>query len=225
MKSNLEVWAVQNQKEDFETALKNIKPTSRGNILYSNCVTRFCIGDQRIKSKEFDTALVSPENDALILFMRNGIATVNDVRNYLNKKKIRYHEVAFKEPLVKPHLEKSPSKELWFAREKYVLEDAIEDSKIQGNDTCTYYPKVKGLLQLGYLTETDEFIEVEGRKLHGLIEFPDKIVAVINQRNKRNMKELEVYETLTNNSIATNVEFTTNKRIEPSPKGKIYQKH
>lgn len=224
MKSNLDVWAVQNQPEDFETALKNIKQTSRGNILYSNCVTRFCIGNKRIRSKKFDTALVSRGSDALILFMKNGIATADDVREYLNKNKINYHEVTFKEPLVKPSAEKSSVKELWFAREKYVLEDAIADSKKKGNNTCDYYPKVCGFLQLGYLTEADEFVEIEGRKLHGLIEFSDKIVAIIHQNDKRNMNELEVYQTLSDNSIDTNVEFTTEKRLEPSKKRKIKRK-
>lgn len=225
MKSNLDIWAVQNQQEDFETALKNINQSSRGNILYSNCLTRFCIGNKRIRSKKFDTALVSKGSDALILFMRNGIATADDVREYLNKNKINYHEVTFKEPLTKTIPEKSSLKELWFAREKYVLEDAIADSKKKGNTTCDYYPKVSGLLQLGYLTEKDEFIEIEGRKLQGLIEFPDKVVALIHQNDKRNMKEIEVYQTLSDNSIDTNVEFTTKKRLEPSKKRKVFQKH
>lgn len=225
MKSNLDVWAVQNQPEDFETALNNIKITSRGNILYSNCHTEFCIGHNRIKTKKFNTVLVSKGSDALILFMKDGVATSEDVRSYLDQHNINYHEIIFKEPSGKTTTSTSSIKELWFAREKYVLEDALVDSKSKGHTTCDYYPKVNGILQVGYRTESAEFVEVEGRKLQGLIEFPDKIVALIHQKDKRNMNELAVYETLSEHAIDTNVHFTTRKQLESVQQEKVYQKH
>lgn len=214
MRSNLDVWAVQKEPNDFQTALANIKKDSEKNILFSNCHTNFCIGNHKIKSKKFNVVLSSEESDVLILFMKDGVATVEDVRKYLDDKEINYHEVIFKEP--KNQIPQDSSlKELWFAREKAVLEDAILDSKSKQHTTCTYYPKVRGKLEIGYTTEKNYFVEVEERMLKGLVEFDDKIVILINQYEKRNMNEIQVYETLNENEIDINIECSRNKYIEP----------
>jgi len=192
--SNLDVWAIQLYPEELETALKNIKEGSTDNLLYTNCSCNFEIGGEQVTTRQFDTMLFSPSSDTLVLLMRDGKATPEDIKKNLTERGIYYREIANKEPTDSYENDES-IKELWFAREKYVLVDALNDSKEKGYHSSIYHPNVASSLQLTYLTPQDEVEALDGRNFMGAIELPDKLVLLISQNDQRNITERQVYDT------------------------------
>ena len=69
MSNNMDIWAIQNNPNELEIALKNLSKDS-DLLLYTNLTCNFSIGNTRITSKLFDTALYSEkdnENNVLLL--------------------------------------------------------------------------------------------------------------------------------------------------------------
>lgn len=107
MNKNLDVWAIQKYPEALYTALKNVKTDTDDLILFTNLECSFILGDKRVQ-RSFETALYydDQENnqDALILLMKDGQATPNQIREYLEKENLKYHEVSFAKDLKKEML-------------------------------------------------------------------------------------------------------------------------
>lgn len=197
MNSNLDVWAIQTLPEELNTALNNVK-TDNDIILFTNVKSQFTLGNQQIISRQFDTFLYSEENDILIMLMRGGKVSANNIRAYLDKKGLRYNEVSFTKPLTS-HKDDLSIQELWFAREEYVVEDAFKDSIArESKKEFEYFPFLTGDLSLTYSTDAEEedlsFLEmpqtsypVDGRLFRGLIKLEDKIILLINQGETRNV--------------------------------------
>ena len=200
MKSNLDVWAVQSDKEETRTALKNVKKNSLGNILYLNCHCFFNIGNKKILHKDFDSCFYSEESDTVIFFERDRI-TRKEIENYLIEANIKYTTITFqdKEGSYEPS-NKLP--DIWFVREKYVLEDAIRDSKSKGIKECIYSPSKDSKLSLGYRTMDGVEYEIEGRIFKGMLVFEDKMVLLVHQNDLRNLNEEQVSKILKNNGIS-----------------------
>lgn len=215
--TNLDVWAIQHYPEEAFEAVKNVRK-SKKNILFRGCVSSLTLGSQEIKVY-FDTVFFSEESDLIMFLMKDGEFTGEDLKNYLKSQAIPCSDI-----LLKTHEEQKtePEKEIWFARERYVLEDAIQDSLDRGNDTCTYYPLVKGNFEVSCFTKRGEKAPIDGRDIEGVIELEDKIVLLIQQGEARNlcmkdaMSILDLYEI--NTSIYTQTE------LPPREKPKQYQK-
>ena len=217
MRSNLDVWAIQFYPEELETALGKIEDGM--SIIYSNCTCNFKIGNQEIKNRQFDTFLYNEDSDVLIMLMRGGKATKEDMIKSLEEKGKEYHEVTFANP-VEDYENTDEISELWFAREKYVLKDAINDSKSRGINSCEFYPLVTGSLELGYISNTDNPYSVDGRLFNGLVKFDDKLVFIINQPDNitkdgtiRNMWPCNVLDILKENGIECTVSMDTEPEI------------
>lgn len=206
MRSNLDIWAIQDDSEELEIALANIEPTSKNNILFSNCFSSLRIGDKIIQGRQFDTMLYAEDSDTCVILMQGGAATIEDMRKNLNARGIFYHEVIF-DPLEQDKECNCGGckKTLWFARDIGVLEDAIDDSDKQGFDTCVYYPNVDGSLELQYSFLNEKYATIDGRDFRGVIEFSDKIILLIHQQDPRNVSDVDVYHTLSNRSIDVSV--------------------
>ncbi len=222
MRSNLDVWAIQFYPEELETALNQIKDGI--SIIYSNCTCNFKIGSQEIKNRQFDTFLYNEDSDVLIMLMRGGKATKKDMIKYLEEKGKEYYEVTFAEP-IEEYESTDEISELWFAREKYVLEDAINDSKSRGINSCEFYPLVTGSLELGYVSNTDNPYSVDGRLFNGLVKFDDKLILIINQPDNvtkdgatRNMWPCDVLEIIKENNIECTVSMDTNPELNKNSK-------
>lgn len=213
MNSNLDVWAIQTLPSELKTALDNLK-TDKDIILFTNLLSKFNLGGQEITSRQFDTILYSEENDTLVMLMRGGEATSDDIRAYLDQKGFMYHEVSFSKP-AEIHKDDESIPELWFAREEYVVDDAFADSVTRTeNRNFDYFPFLEGSLSLGYTTnvekedlsylgkEQEEEFPVEGRLFRGLIRLEDKLILLISQGEKRNVTAQTV------NKVATKYGFT-----------------
>ena len=209
MRSNLDVWAVQTDPTEIYTALEQVKDGI--SIIYSNCTCNFKIGSQEISTRQFDTFLYNEESDVLIMLMRGGKATKEDMIKYLEENGKEYYEVTFADSMDE-YEDGNDVSVLWFSREKYVLEDAINDSKSKGINSCEYYPLTTGSLELGYISNTNKPYSVDGRLFNGVVKFEDKLVLIINQPgnvdengNNRNSWPCNVLDILKENGIECTV--------------------
>lgn len=218
--SNLDVWAIQKNKEEIEMALDNIKD-SNSNILFRNCLCSFGIGSENLNVL-YDTVLYSEESDAVILLTRNGNLTVEELKERLEKRNISFHEVVFNDEDFDYDFDES-QKEIWFAREKGVVEDAFRDSKEKGINRCTYYPNVEGHLDLEYyISHATSKEKLDGRNIKGVIEFSDKFILLINQDIKKDVTMREVFQLIEQVGIMTTVNMK--EEVESLTKNMQYVK-
>ena len=240
MNKNLDVWAIQKHPKELFTALENVKTDKGDLILFTNLECKFLLGGKKVE-RSFDTSLyydAENGNDALILLMKDGIATADQIRKYLEEKGFQYHEVSFskglKENLLKefaiPYEEEKQDEnipELWFAREEYVLRDALNESIEKGNTTCDYYPALEGVLSLNYSSnERLSSFSVDGRKISGVIALEDKMILMINNGDDpRNLNPLQIQMIMDELNISTNIHSSNEFDISKPYPSKAMIKH
>lgn len=213
MDMNLDVWAIQYYKEELQNALANIKKESRENILFTNCLSNLRIGSNNINTTKFDTVLFSKDSDTLILLMKDGEAKAADIKKYLLENDIIFHEVNF--AFEDQSENKDTLKELWFAREKYVLDDALNDSKNKGINSCTYYPNVTGELELKYQTNNKKIENLAGiMNIKGIINFEDKNVLLIDNQSEININAIQIFKSLSDGGVSVNVDLDNDISID-----------
>lgn len=169
--------------------------------------------------------------------MKDGIATADQIREYLEKEQLKYHEVSFSKDLTKELAEEFDISyteeqadenipELWFAREEYVLRDALNDSIEQGNITCDYYPLLQGFLNLNYSANSIPFnYNVDGRKILGVIALEDKMILLINNGNDdRNISPFQAHRIMEELGVSVNVHSDSEFNIEKPYQGKMMEK-
>ena len=165
MNRNLDVWAIQKHPKALYTALENVKTDTGDLILFTNLECSFTLGGKKVQ------------------------------RSFETKESLKYHEVSFAKDLKKelleefdiPHKEEKQNEaipELWFAREEYVLRDALTESIKMGNTTCDYYPLLQGFLNLNYTDNNTDNIQdsshnIDGRRILGVIALEDKMILMI----------------------------------------------
>lgn len=203
--SNLDIWAIQREKEEINAALENVA-SSKNNILFRNCLCTFKIEETDINIL-FDTMFFAEDSDTLILLMRGGALSSEELIRELTKRDIFYNEVNFDDNDFSYEPDYN-AKAIWFAREKYVLEDALKDSKEKGINQCNYYPNVEANLSMEYLTLTFDKEKVDGRDFKGLIELDDKLILLVNQNDKRNLDMYGVFQAVEQIGIMTNVNMS-----------------
>lgn len=184
MRKNSDVWAIQSDPNELETALKNIKKD--GDILiYTNLLCNFKMGDVEVSTRTFDTALCSEENDIIVMLMRGGKVTCADMKAYLDKKGFDYGEVSFAKDICEYENDDSIP-EIWFARDIDVLSDVLGDAKSKGvNRSAEYFPLLTGSLELGYLTNTGSMqVKIDGRNFWGLVALEDRLILLIDSPKK-----------------------------------------
>ncbi len=218
MKSNLNVWAIQHNPEELEKALKQIKKGF--NYIYSNCIFTIQLGNQEIKSRQFDTFLYNRKSDSLIMLMRNGLVNKEDIIKYLTLHNRVFGEITFTNLEDINYEDSNELPELYFVREKKMVVEAIKDSLKKGNNYCEYYPNLIGRFYLNYLTKDLNKIDIDGRLIKGLIQLGDKIILLINQvynmdknGNSRNMNNTEIISLLNELNVKTNVFYNEEPKL------------
>ena len=223
MKSNLNVWAIQHNPEELKKALIHIKKGF--NYIYSNCMFNIQLGKQEIRSRQFDTFLYNQESDILIMLMRNGLVSKEDIIDYLKSNDKAFAEITLTrlEDINYKNTKNLP--ELYFAREKKMVLEALKDSIKKGNYYCKYYPDLIGRFYLNYITNASETFDIDGRLIKGLLQLDDKIILLINQLynldkhgNSRNMNDIEILTLLNELGMKTSIFYDepklyTKKRI------------
>ena len=218
MKSNLNVYAIQNNPEELKKALEQLKKGF--NYIYSNCMFCIQLGKQEIKSKQFDTFLYNQKSDALIMLMRNGLVNKEDIIKYLKLNNKAFAEITFipLEDINYKNTKKIP--ELYFAREKIKVLEALKESIEKGNNYCKYYPELIGRFYLNYITIDSKTIDIDGRLIKGLLQLDDKIILLINQvynidsnGNSRNMNNTEIMSLLNELDMKTSIYYNEEPKL------------
>lgn len=210
MYSNLDVWAVQSDKNEMSVALDEIKEDGDV-IIYSNLICEFKVGGEIVKSREFDTIVSSEKNDFIGMFMRKGPSTKQDVMQYLDSKGIKYTEVTFA-PSISDYNDDNLIMPIWMAREAYVLEDALNDSVEKDDINFDYYPDLPSDIELGYLTNKErKRYSVDGRLFTGALISASKVILLISQGNEGNLSPAETIDIL--NKIGINYNVRNNEEF------------
>ncbi len=148
----LDVWGIYRDPEHVLDALKIIAE-HRSEIteeeplkLFINCVSSFVINGKKV-GRYMDTLICSREADTALCLSSarytdddlGGIsATPEDIAKFLDKYSIPYQIITGEKQQEDVDDPKIP--EIWMARERYVLEDSLAESKEKGCTDCVVYP-------------------------------------------------------------------------------------
>lgn len=195
----LDVWGIYRDPEHVLDALKIIAEhkdeiTKEAPLtLFVNCTSSFIVDGKRI-GRYMDTLICSREADtALCLSSARYIdddlgsvsATPEDIAKFLEKNGIPYQIVTGVPQTDDVDDPKIP--EIWMAREEYVLEDSLAESKEKGCTNCVVYPETKAKLSMGYYLEDGSYYEVWGLNFKGLIETDNSWTFLIDEGDSRNI--------------------------------------
>ena len=209
MKNDLSLYVAQYYPAELIFGLSKLK--SDMNILYSNCISTLNIGNQIIETDQFDTFLYNEDHNMLILLMRNGCIKKSDLVRYLELNKNYYSEIIFNISM-NEYAENDVAFDISLVNKKYMLEGELNDALLSGKKSCEFYSNINGILGLGYLTNSNENINLYSITIESLIKFDDKLILIINQNNygeKDKIDENVVFNVIKNRGF--NCEFILNK--------------
>ena len=193
----LDIWAIQKLPEELYNALKNIKSDV---TIFENALCEFRVGGKVLKSRQFDKIIYSEESDTVVFLMRDGVATLEQAEKYFDENGIDYNKITlFKNK--RPYENDLSIKEFWFARDLYVVEDAVEDSKNRGNTSCVYDENEQASLTFRYVTESNKQYQIFKINFCGMIEFDDKIILITHSRTKNDLTSPAILDCLEEKGI------------------------
>lgn len=195
MKSNLDIWAVQEDEKEMLTALEQIK--SGLSIIYDNVACEMMIGSNNVTNRLFDLFLYNEDSDTFIMVMKGAKVNKEEMITYLDQHNLKYVEVTFLEndiDNIQEEKEKVEAPELWFARDDYVINDALDSSIERGVNRATIMPNVMGDLSLFYTDNYGHAEVLDGRFFKGLVALPDKLVLLVNQGSEDENIKLDTLE-------------------------------
>lgn len=218
MHKNLDILAIQTKKEELFSVLSSLKGKGGDLFLFTNLECDFFLGGQTIR-KDFDTLLYCDRkngNNDLILLMKDGAVTANEMKRYLEERKLKYHEVVFAKDLKRKMLNELTGDyqeeqdktipELWFAQDESKLKAALKDSIVQGHATCDYYPLVEGTISFTYISDHNQRptrYNVDSLLISGVIALEDKMILMMN--NESNLTPQQVQTVLDELGVSTNI--------------------
>jgi len=217
-KTKLDILLVQNDPRELYNALKKINSASNENILFSNCISSVKVGNQFL-NLQFDRAFYS---NKLVLVRRNCKIDHEDFKGVLDEWKIKYQEVVFDDSKFNYNSRKE-IKNVYFPRGSESLIESLEDSKRKGITSCNYYTEVKGLIALKYYLTNGDLELLDARNTKGLIELDDKLIMLVDQDEKRNIKVDKALRILKREGISINISEET-ENIIGEDKVKQYKK-
>lgn len=202
----LDVWAIYRDPEHVLDALKiilsNKEKITKPLTLFTNCTSSFIIDGKKV-GRYMDTLICSDEADiALCLSSARyydkdmGLisATPEIIAKFLDKHNIPYKIVTGIPQ--KDDIDDCKIPEIWMAREKFVLEDSIDESKEKGCTNCIFYTNTDAKLSMGYYMNDGSYKEIWGLNYNGLIETDNSWTFLINEGDERNISIEQAKEIL-----------------------------
>ena len=194
----LDVWAIYRDPEHVLDALKiildNKEKLSKPLTLFTNCTSSFIIDGVKV-DRYMDTLICSEDADIALCLSSaryydedlGGVisATPDIIAKFLDKHDISYEIVVGKPQ--KDDIDNPIIPEIWMAREKYVLEDSIDESKAKGCTDCCFYTDTNATLSMGYYLNDGTYKEIWGLNYSGLIETGNSWTFLINEGDERNI--------------------------------------
>lgn len=183
--SKYDIWAIQHNPEEIYTAIEGLED-SKDNTLYARVYSTLRVGRGKLPI-QFNTAFISEDKQREILLMQDGPLGRKEFRNILLQRNIPFSEVRFMKTSIFPQEE---IKEVWFAKDKDVLREALLDSKRQGFDVCEYYPDLAGKFELHYPVDEEEaqYVAFEEQGIRGAMMLEDKIIVLMSNGEETNVK-------------------------------------
>lgn len=178
MKNDLNLYVPQYYPSELVFGVSKLK--SDMNIIYSNCILTLNIENQIIETGKFDTVLYNEENSVLILLMKNGYITKNDLKKYLELNKSEYSEIIFNQ-ITNEYEETDSIFDISLVNKKYILEGELKEALSRGKKSCEFYPNVVGTSELGYFTTSNEKIKLFDISILSLIKLDDQIILIMDQ--------------------------------------------
>lgn len=210
----LDVWAIYRDPEHVLDALKIIakhkdKITEEAPLnLFVNCTSSFIVNG-KIIGRYMDTLICSDQADiALCLSSARyededlGLvsATPEDIINFLEKHNIPY-QIITGTPQV-DDIDNPNIPEIWMAREKYVLEDSLAESREKGCTDCVIYPDTTAKLSMGYSLKDGSYYEIWGLNFTGLIETDNSWTFLIDENDSRNVSIEEAKDIIADKGLS-----------------------
>ncbi len=209
----LDIWAIQNYPNEIYTALKNI---INDVVIFKHLICKFKIGNKLVQTCLYDSVIYSEGSDTLIMLKRDGKAEIQQAEKYFDEHEIDYQVVDFM-PTEQTQIE-GENKEFWFARDIYVVEDAVEDSIEKGNTSCKYDPSVKSSIIFKYpvhkkLEDSQvlnaRFLDNEFLfkiSFRGLVEFEDKYILSTISKVQNNIHYSDIMDILERHKINVQID-------------------
>ena len=190
----LDTWTIQNNSDELYLALEKI--ATNDVIIYNNVISSLKINKQLVKHCQFETIIYSEESDTAILLTRDGKVKSQMAEKYFDEHGILYTVINFMD-LNKHYKRVDDLNPFWFARDGYVVRDAIEDSLNKNITSCKYYPAVKGKLLFKYRqSDNGDYCPFMRISFKGIIKLKDKYVLTTLSPNQFNLHEEDVMEIL-----------------------------
>lgn len=178
--SNLRIKAIQYNTEELYPALDSL---SNGfNIVYSNLKSSINLNGMRLKSRKFDTMLYNEEDNIIILLMRGGVLSKEDIIEYLEIYKKPYALVTFEKNIYEYKDDKEIS-EFVFVNNKKELCEELTKCLYNSLDNCKYYNLLNGTFDLGYMSKFSQRFSIDKSSYKGALKFNNKIILLSNEFN------------------------------------------
>ena len=206
-KRQLDVWGIYRDPEHVLDALKIIcekkKEITKPLTVFVNCISKFIINGKEIE-RHFDTLVYSKEADIVLMLSSAGgyytdddvlvQAEPRDIVDFFDANSIPYevcigqiHEIEDDKNIP----------EIWFAREKEVLEMGLDESLGYNTKNINFNPNDEIDLSIGYYIN-GEFREVWGVHGKGLVKTDNNWVVVIDENYEKNLSTQAAQEVVNN---------------------------
>ena len=202
--SQYDIWAIQHYPEEIYTAIDGLED-SKENTLYARCHSYIRIGAGKLPV-QFNTAFISEDKQREIIIMQNSPLKRPEFRRLLMERNIPFTEVKF---MKTGESEQPDMKEVWFAKDKDVLTEALMDSKKRGNDVCEYFPDLSGKFELRHPLDPEDgtYAAFEEQGIRGAMILEDKIVVLMSTGDPANVKYKDALMAMVEADIAPQVTY------------------
>ncbi len=205
----LDIWAIQNNPSEIYAALQNIKSDV---LIYKNVMCKFKIAGRNVKSLKYNDIIYSKDSDVVIFLLHSNKKILEQAEAYFEQNNIDYNIVEFMDTESKKNKQNETENlpEFWFARDVYVLEDAVKESVSMGNSNCQFYPNIQSLIRFKHPTiKADASMGSEdlfGVNFLGLIKFEDKIILPTYAENENNITLTDILNILKKYEVSFEVD-------------------
>lgn len=173
MSNKLRVKAIQFYPEKLDSVLDSLNDGF--NIVYSNLKSSINLNGIKLKSRKFDTMLYNEEDNLMLLLMRGGSLSKEDIIDYLDIYEKSYAEVTFENNPYE-YQDGDDIPELCFVNNKNDLSDELIECLFYNINECKYYISLKGTMDLGYMDKYDKRVTLDKKRYKGVLKFENKLI-------------------------------------------------
>lgn len=211
MSKNLRIKAIQYNTEELYPTLDSL--TDGFNIIYSNLKSSIKLNGMRLTTRKFDTMLYNEEDNIIILLMRDGLLSKEDIIEYLEIYEKPYAEITFLENVYDEYKNDKNVPELVFVNNKKDLCEELAYCWCNGEYKCKYYILLSSTSNFGYMDKYDYRFSIDKRSYKGVLKFNNKLILLSDEFNLSKDSVINILKT-----YQINYEIDTDKKINLNDK-------